>query len=91
MLEWKYTGLCGVPHVSVIKRIPQSKEIEIVTLSHENTAPLPVFVLLFFKHCMLVWLLLEYLFATCSTCIRVILSFVFNVHFFHAFFTIVYR
>ena len=39
MLEWKYTGLCGVPHVSVITRIPKTKGAELVTLCHEQTVP----------------------------------------------------
>jgi hypothetical protein len=35
MMDWMYTAPSGLPHKSIIKRIPQSKNIElkIVTLS----------------------------------------------------------
>ncbi len=39
MLPWQLTGLCAVPTASIIKRIPQRKGAELVTICHEQTVP----------------------------------------------------
>ena len=39
MLQWQLTGLCAVPTASIIKRIPQKKGAELVTICLEETVP----------------------------------------------------
>jgi hypothetical protein len=39
MLDWMYAAPSGLPHTSFIKRIPQSKDIEVKIVSLSTALP----------------------------------------------------